>query len=83
MKKRTRFVIFLLVIAFIAYFLYPTIKWYFMFNEDDRKEASYQGDALKAAIGDKVNKTYNDLKSFDKDAVYSQEMKVLTAKYKQ
>ena len=82
MKKRTRFVIFLLVIAFIAYFLYPTIKWYFMYNEDDRKEASYQGDALKAAIGDKVTKTYNELKSFDKDASYPAEMKVLTAKYK-
>lgn len=82
MKKRTRLVIFLLVIAFIAYFLYPTIKWYFMFNEEDRKEASYQGDALKAAIGDKVTKTYNDLKTFDKDDAYPAEMKTFTAKYK-
>lgn len=82
MKKRTRLVIFLLVIAFVAYFLYPTIKWYFMFNEEDRKEASYQGDALKAAIGDKVTKTYNDLKTFDKDDAYPAEMKTFTAKYK-
>ena len=82
MKKRTRLVIFILVIAFIAYFLYPTIKWYFMFNENDRKEASLQGDALKAEISERVSNTYNDLKTFENDAKYPAEMKTITAKYK-
>lgn len=82
MKKRTRLVIFLLVIAFIAYFLYPTIKWYFMFNDNDRLEASIQGDALKVSISERVNNTYDALKSFDKDAEYPTEMKAITSKYK-
>ena len=82
MKKRTRLVIFLLVIAFIAYFLYPTIKWYFMYNDADRYEASIQGDALKAEISERVNKTYDDLKTFENDEKYPAEMKTIKAKYK-
>ena len=36
MKKRTRFVIVLAVLGLCFAFLYPTLKWYFWTDKDDR-----------------------------------------------
>ncbi len=81
MKKRTRLLIFLFLIACVAYFLYPTIKWYFIYNETDRLEASVSGDALKAAVNKKIDKTLTDLKNGNGNG-YQKEMKAITKKYK-
>ncbi len=54
MTKRARFFIFAVSVAFILYFLTPSIRWYFMFSESDKYEAGLLGDTLKNEIGKRV-----------------------------
>ncbi|HPK61598.1 MAG TPA: hypothetical protein PK426_04055, partial [Spirochaetota bacterium] len=61
MTKRTRFFIFAVSVAFILYFLTPSIRWYFMFSENDKYEAGLLGDTLKSEIGKRVSEATSAL----------------------
>lgn len=62
MKKRTRYLIFLLCLIFGGYFLIPTVQWYFLYDENDRQEARLDGDKLKREIDLRVSSTFQKLK---------------------
>jgi preprotein translocase subunit SecD len=62
MKKRSRFLIFLLCLFFGLFFLFPTYQWYYIFNDHDRLEASYTGDKLKNVVDDIVNDSLSKMK---------------------
>ncbi len=47
MRKRTRMLIVVLVLALMAFMLFPTIQWYFFWDEDMRQEASYTTQTIK------------------------------------
>ena len=66
MKKRTKFFIFIFCLVFGLYFLFPTIKWYFYFNDNDKNEARLEGDKLKFAITDEVNASLKKLNNGEK-----------------
>ena len=47
MKKRTRFVIVLAVLGLCFVFLYPTLKWYFWTDKDDKALALGSREKIK------------------------------------
>ena len=65
MKKRTRVIIFLCCLLFGLYFLLPTVRWYYFFNDTDKYEASISGDKLKNEIDKKITTSLEKLQKND------------------
>lgn len=79
MKLRTRYFIFLFCFLFSAYFLIPTLKWYFNYKEKDRNEASLDGEKLKVAVSNRVNESISHL---SEGVVLKDELKKLNIEFK-
>ena len=58
MKKRTRFVIVLAVLGLCFVFLYPTLKWYFWTDKDDKALALGSREKIKDYV---INMTKTDI----------------------
>lgn len=74
MTKRARFFIFAVSVAFILYFLTPSIRWYFMFSESDKYEAGLLGDTLKSEIGKRVSGAMSALSKGEETDTYVGEL---------
>ena len=74
MKKRSRFLIFLFCLFFGLFFLFPTLQWYYIFNDQDRIEASLTGIKLQNEVDKLVNAALEKLK---KGSVLSGEVKAI------
>jgi len=79
MKKRTRFIIFLLCLGVGIYFLLPTIQWYYQFSDLDKADASFSGDKLKEQIDIKVLNAFSKLKA---NSALENELKYIRSSYK-
>jgi protein-export membrane protein SecD len=62
MKLRTRYFILIFCLIFGGYFLVPTIKWYFLYTQQDKNDASLSGENLKLEVAKKVEASMTDLK---------------------
>ena len=58
MRKRTRFVIVLVVVGLCFAFLYPTLKWYFWTGKDDKALALGSREKIKDYV---INMTKTDI----------------------
>lgn len=80
MKKRTRLLVVLLLLAFAGLLLYPTINWYFMFSEGQRELALAGKDQVRYHVQDVSNAEQQQLINLFKenqDAELPAELKYL------
>lgn len=80
MKKRTRYLIFVLCLIFGLVFLIPTVKWYGIYSEQDKDEARLHGDKLKLEVADRVADLREKLEQ--DESAYEKELKVLNKEFK-
>ncbi len=55
MKKSSRLILLILLICGSLFILYPTIKWYAIFDDKEKAEASISPERMKYEIGKKVS----------------------------
>ena len=60
MKKSSRLLLLVAIMAAAVYFLIPTFVWYAQFSDDDRVEAGLSGVKLKTAVQEKVSKALDE-----------------------
>ncbi|MFP4551757.1 MAG: protein translocase subunit SecD, partial [Spirochaetales bacterium] len=61
MSKRFRFVIVLALIAISAYFIYPTVRWYFFIPEETKELAAGSRDQIRDYAGNRAENALEEL----------------------
>ena len=77
MRKRTRFVIVLAVLGLCFAFLYPTLKWYFWTDKEDKALALGSREKIKDYV---INMTKTDIDTLI-DAAKKGDTEPVAAKY--
>jgi protein-export membrane protein SecD len=79
MKISTRYIIFLICFLFFTSFLIPKIKWYRIFDEKDRNDATLEAFTLKSAVTQKTDEAISHL---SEGAILKNELKILNKEFK-
>ena len=63
MSKRFRFILVVLLVAVSAYFIYPTLQWYFLIPEADRELASGSREQIRDFARDEAEIALDELRA--------------------